>query len=48
MSADNRRAKEILGWEPKIAFEDGLKVTIEWFKRFLDVYYKDDSSLNKL
>ena len=47
MSADNIRAQEILGWEPKIAFEDGLKVTIDWFKHFLDVFYKD-SSLNKL
>ena len=26
------RARELLGYEPKIAFEDGLRNTIQWFK----------------
>jgi UDP-glucuronate decarboxylase len=26
------RAKEILGWEPKVPLEDGLARTIEWYK----------------
>ena len=25
-------ARKELGWEPKIALEDGIKATIEWFK----------------
>ncbi len=29
---DITRAKELLGWEPKVELEDGLKRTIEWFK----------------
>lgn len=29
---DIRRAKSILKWEPKIRLEEGLKMTIEWFK----------------
>lgn len=29
---DVTRAKEKLGWEPKIGFEEGLKKTIEYFK----------------
>lgn len=29
---DISRAKEILGWEPKVNREEGLKVTIEFFK----------------
>jgi nucleoside-diphosphate-sugar epimerase len=29
---DIRRAKEKLGWEPKVSFESGLKKTIEWFR----------------
>jgi dTDP-glucose 4,6-dehydratase len=29
---DITRAKEILGWEPKVKREDGLKVTYEYFK----------------
>lgn len=28
---DNRRAKEILGWEPKYALAMGLKETIDWY-----------------
>ncbi len=26
------RAKELLGWEPKVGLEDGLKKTVAWFK----------------
>ena len=29
--ADNRLAKELLGWEPKVPFREGLKRTIEWY-----------------
>lgn len=30
--ADNRRAREILGWSPEISLEDGLRRTIEWLR----------------
>jgi nucleoside-diphosphate-sugar epimerase len=29
--ADNSLAKKLLGWEPKVAFRDGLKRTIDWY-----------------
>ena len=29
---DISKAKEILKWEPKVGLEEGLKMTIEWFK----------------
>lgn len=29
---DITKAKELIGWEPTINFEDGLRETIEWFK----------------
>jgi dTDP-glucose 4,6-dehydratase len=29
---DISRAKEILGWEPKVQFEEGIKKTIEYFR----------------
>ncbi|MES4786409.1 MAG: NAD-dependent dehydratase [Nitrospiraceae bacterium] len=32
---DIRRAKMLLGWEPKIGLEDGLKKTIEYFRQVL-------------
>lgn len=33
---DITMAKNILGWEPKIKLDDGLKQTIEYFKKFLN------------
>ena len=29
--ADNRLAKELLGWEPKVKFIQGLHRTIDWY-----------------
>ena len=29
--ADNRRAKELMGWEPKVTFNEGLHRTIDWY-----------------
>ena len=28
---DIRRARELLGWEPKVSFRDGLQSTIDWY-----------------
>jgi GDP-L-fucose synthase len=29
---DGTRANELLGWEPKTSFRDGLQATVDWFK----------------
>ena len=34
--ADNTLARELLGWEPKIKFWDGLRETIDWYFRTKD------------
>lgn len=34
--SDTRKALELLGWEPKISIEDGLKSVIEWYKNNAD------------
>lgn len=30
--ADRSRAKEMIGWEPKVTFEEGLSRAIEWYR----------------
>jgi dTDP-glucose 4,6-dehydratase len=30
---DITKARQLLGWEPKVSFDDGLQLTIEYFKR---------------
>lgn len=30
-SADNSLAKELLGWSPKVSFDEGIKKTIDWY-----------------
>ncbi|MCS6796637.1 MAG: GDP-mannose 4,6-dehydratase, partial [Raineya sp.] len=32
---DITRAKEILGWEPRISRKEGLKITLEYFKQMI-------------
>ena len=38
---DNKKAKELLGWEPRVSLEDGLIKTIEWVKKSTDLYKTD-------
>ena len=30
---NSRKAKNILGWEPKTAIDKGIELTINWFKK---------------
>ena len=32
LSLDASKAKEVLGWEPKVSLDEGLKKTIEYWK----------------
>jgi NAD dependent epimerase/dehydratase len=36
--ADRSKAERLLGWAPKVPFENGLQRTIDWFARSLDDY----------
>lgn len=38
-SADTRKAKQILGWEPTVNLEEGLKRTIDWFKKNRNLFW---------
>lgn len=45
MRSDASRARELLGWNPSIGFEDGLDLTIAWFRRYIDIYHGQGSPL---
>jgi len=36
--SDNRRARELMGWEPRVSLDEGLARTIEWIRAHLDRY----------
>jgi UDP-glucose 4-epimerase len=38
-AADIRRSKKILGWEPKVGYEEGFKKTIDWYTCNRDADY---------
>lgn len=35
---DNRKAKDLLGWEPIITLDEGLELTIQWIRHNLSLY----------
>ena len=36
--ADNRRARELAGWEPRVSLDEGLKATIDWISEHAALY----------
>jgi nucleoside-diphosphate-sugar epimerase len=32
MRGDATRARQLLGWQPRVSFDEGLKTTVEWFR----------------
>lgn len=45
MCADNRKARELLGWSPRVDLHEGLQITIEWYRRFLKEFSDPQSAL---
>jgi len=39
--ASNQKAREMIGWEPRVSLDEGLKFTIEWISSHLDLYRPD-------
>lgn len=39
--ASNQKAKELIGWEPRVSLDEGLALTIEWISKHLDLYRPD-------
>jgi UDP-glucose 4-epimerase len=48
MCAANERAAELLGWTPRVPFEEGLERTIAWYRRYLEVFHSPGAVLKGL
>ena len=48
MSGDYTKAKKLLGWSPKVPLEEGLRRSIEWYRKFLDIFEGKESKLLNL
>jgi UDP-glucose 4-epimerase len=48
MCADGTRARNVLGWSPRVDLDAGLKRTIDWYKEYLRVFESPDSALWRL
>lgn len=48
MSADYGLAAKILGWTPKIGFEEGLDRTLLWYREYVETWHRPDSALRRL
>jgi NAD dependent epimerase/dehydratase len=40
--ASNAKAKELLGWTPRVQLDEGLKLTVDWIRQHLDAYRPDE------
>lgn len=40
--SSNEKAKKMIGWEPRISLDEGLRATIEWISAHLDLYRPDE------
>jgi len=36
--ANNSKARDLLGWQPRVSFDEGLQKTIDWFSQFRERY----------
>lgn len=48
MCADAARAKQILGWSPAVGLEQGLAMSVEWYRQFLVQFSPQGSPLAQL
>lgn len=42
LQASNQKARQLLGWQPKVSLDEGLRITIEWIAEHLDLYRPDE------
>ena len=40
MQADNKFISRNTNWKPKIGLDEGLKISIKWYRKFIEDYFK--------
>ena len=48
MSANNKFVTHNIGWKPSVTFGQGLKFSIEWYRKFLKLYFHKKSDFKNL
>ena len=48
MSANSAKAQKLIDWNPSVSFEDGLIETINWYKKYINIFYENSSPLFEL
>ncbi len=48
MCTANQKARDLLGWSPRVELEEGLERTIAWFRSFVEVFSGKSAPLGKL
>ncbi len=48
MFADSTRSQQTFGWQSKVDLEEGLRRTVDWYRRYLDEYESGTSGLGGL
>ncbi len=41
LRSDNRLARDLIGWEPQVSLDEGLRLTIEWVRAHLHLFDPD-------
>ena len=48
MQAENKFVTKTLGWKPSVTFDEGLTNSIQWYKKFLKLYFDQQSIFKNL
>jgi nucleoside-diphosphate-sugar epimerase len=48
MKSDYSKFNKETGWKPRIKLTEGLKITIEWYKKYLHLFEDPNSDLTKI
>ena len=48
MSANYKKFSAVTNWKPNKNFIDGMKITIEWYRKYLKNFENSKSDLYKL